>query len=96
MEIQEHYHEVLDTLDRMLKSIFRGLQSKFTNEIEVIKKQFPCEDFLFLDETLRLPFKEGMKMLQEAGAKDSEGKEIGEMDDMRLVHPTNPFPPCII
>jgi aspartyl/asparaginyl-tRNA synthetase len=83
MEIQEHYHEVLDTLDRLFLHMFKGLQTKFATEIEVIKKQFPCEDFLFLDETLRLPFKEGMKMLKEAGATDSEGNPIGEMDDMR-------------
>ena len=82
MAIDEHYHEVVDTLDNTLKSIFRGLQEKFAHEIEVINKQYPAEPFLFLEETLRLPFKEGMKMLREAGAKDSEGNPIGDLDDM--------------
>ncbi|WVQ96826.1 aspartate-tRNA(Asn) ligase [Kwoniella sp. CBS 9459] len=82
MAIEEHYHEVLDTLDSMLLAIFRGLKEKHAHEIEVIRKQFPCEEFLFLEKTLRLPFKEGMKMLREAGATDSEGNPIGEMDDM--------------
>ncbi|WVQ81050.1 aspartate-tRNA(Asn) ligase [Cryptococcus sp. DSM 104549] len=82
MAIEEHYHEVLDTLDNMLLTIFRGLKEKFSHEISVINKQFPCEEFLFLEKTLRLPFKEGMQMLREAGATDSEGKPIGDMDDM--------------
>ncbi|WVQ65914.1 aspartate-tRNA(Asn) ligase [Kwoniella botswanensis] len=82
MAFEEHYHEVLEVLDEMLKNIFKGLQSKFQHEIEVIKKQFPHEDFLFLDETLKLPFKEGIKMLKEAGAKGSDGEELGELDDL--------------
>jgi aspartyl-tRNA synthetase len=90
MAIDEHYHEVLDVLDSLFKYIFRGLKEKFAQEIDVVARQFPCDEFLFLEETLRLPFKEGMKMLQEAGAKDSEGNPIGEMDDMRWVLPLNP------
>lgn len=83
MAIEEHYHEVVDVLDSLFLAIFRGLKQKYSPEIEVIRKQFPCEDFLFLQETLRLPFKEGMRMLKEAGATDSAGEPIGEMDDMR-------------
>ncbi|WWC62427.1 aspartate-tRNA(Asn) ligase [Kwoniella dejecticola CBS 10117] len=82
MAFEEHYHEVLEVLDEMLKNIFKGLQQGFKHEIEVIKKQFPHEDFLFLDETLKLPFKEGIKMLKEAGAKASDGSELGELDDL--------------
>jgi aspartyl-tRNA synthetase len=83
MAIDEHYHEVLDLLDSLFLSIFRGLKEQFSHEIEVVRKQFPCEEFLFLEKTLRLEFKEGMRMLREAGATDSEGNPIGEMDDMR-------------
>ncbi|ODN74330.1 aspartate-tRNA(Asn) ligase [Cryptococcus amylolentus CBS 6039] len=82
MAIEEHYHEAVDVLDNMLKHIFKGLQTEFKHEIEVVKKQHPHEDFLFLEETLRLPFKEGMKLLKEAGATNSDGSPIGEMDDM--------------
>lgn len=83
MAIDEHYHEVLDVLDSLFLSIFKGLQTKFAGEIETIKKQFPADDFVFLDKTLRLTFKEGMEMLKEAGATDSSGAPIQEMDDMR-------------
>ena len=83
MAIEEHYHEVLDVLDNLFLAIFRGLQTQYAHEIETIKKQFPCDDFLFLEKTLRLKFSEGMAMLREAGATDSDGNPIGEMDDMR-------------
>ena len=83
MTIDEHYHEVVDMLDQLFLTIFRGLEQNFKHELETIEKQFPCEKFMYLPETLRLPFKEGMKMLIEAGATDSEGRPINEMDDMR-------------
>jgi aspartyl/asparaginyl-tRNA synthetase len=82
MEIQEHYHEVLDVLDGLFLSIFKGLQLKYAKEIEVIKKQFPHDDFVFLDKTLRLTFKEGMELLSQAGATEVDGTPIRTMDDM--------------
>jgi len=82
MAIEEHYHEVLDVLDGLFLSIFKGLQTKYQKEIEVIRKQHPSEEFVFLDKTLRLTFAEGMKLLQEAGATNSDGTPIGEMEDM--------------
>jgi len=85
MAIDEHYHEVLDVLDNLFKHIFKGLKERFAHEIDVVSKQHPCEEFLFLEETLRLPFSEGIKLLQEAGATDSEGNPIGPLDDMRWV-----------
>lgn len=85
MAIEEHYHEVLDLIDSVLLSIFKGLKEGYGREIETIRKQHPCEEFLFLDKTLRLTFAEGMKLLQEAGAKDSKGNPIDPMEDMRSV-----------
>lgn len=82
MAIEEHYHEVLDLLDSLFLHIFRGLATTYKHEIDTIKKQFPCDDFLFLEKTLRLTFAEGMAMLREAGATGSDGAPIGEMDDM--------------
>lgn len=82
MAIEEHYHEVLDLLDSLFLSIFRGLQSQFASEIETIKKQHPCDDFTFLPTTLRLKFADGIAMLREAGAITSDGEPVGEMDDM--------------
>lgn len=83
MAITEHYHEVVDVLDNLLISIFKGLEAKFEKEIEAVRKQFPCDKFTYLPKTLRLTHKEVVKMLQEAGAKDSEGNLIGDQEDLR-------------
>lgn len=33
MAIDSHYHEVVDLLDDLFKAIFKGLQSKFRDEV---------------------------------------------------------------
>ncbi|KAI8609662.1 hypothetical protein BC830DRAFT_814505 [Chytriomyces sp. MP71] len=76
MAFEEHYHEVLDILGDLFVHIFKGLETRFKPEIECVRRQFPFEDFKYLDKTLRLEFKEGIQMLKDAGV------EIGEFDDM--------------
>ncbi|KAL2912377.1 aspartate--tRNA ligase dps1 [Polyrhizophydium stewartii] len=76
MAFQEHYHEVLDVLDGLFVSIFEGLRTRYSKEIEAIKRQYPFEDFKFLPKSLRLEFPEAVKMLREAGV------EIGDFDDL--------------
>ncbi|OCH85681.1 aspartyl-tRNA synthetase cytoplasmic [Obba rivulosa] len=81
MVIDSHYHEVLDTVDTMFKYIFRGLQERYRTEIETVKKQFPHEDIVILDETPRLRFAEGIRMLRESGWHE-DGSELDEWDDL--------------
>lgn len=67
-------------LDGVLLHIFRGLQENYRKELDVVKEAFPCENLIFPDKTVRLTFKEGVKLLREAGWTD-EGKEISEYED---------------
>lgn len=83
MAIEEHYHEVLDVLDSLFLSIFKGLKERYSHEIDAVSKQFPCEEFTYLEETLRLRFADGIKMLKEAGATNLDGSELSETDDLR-------------
>ncbi|KAL0078065.1 hypothetical protein J3Q64DRAFT_1767499 [Phycomyces blakesleeanus] len=76
MAFEEHYHEVLDTLDDLFVYIFTNLKQRFGKEIEAVKRQYDFEDFEFLPKTLRLKFSEGVKMLREAGV------EVGEFEDL--------------
>ncbi|KAI9347772.1 hypothetical protein DFJ73DRAFT_836269 [Zopfochytrium polystomum] len=76
MAFEEHYHEVLDLFDKLFVFIFDGLKTRYATEIETVKKQFPFEDFLYLPKTLRLDFKDGIKLLREAGV------EIDDFADM--------------
>lgn len=70
MTIEEHYHEVLELLDGLFLSIFRGLREKYINEIQAVGKQFPTEDFKWREGpegTLKLPYKQAVDMLVEDG-----------------------------
>ncbi|KAL4531324.1 hypothetical protein Ndes2526B_g04550 [Nannochloris sp. 'desiccata'] len=69
MTINESYHEVLDVLDRLFVTIFKGLETKCANELSVIGKQYPFEPLQYLEKSLRLTFAEGIKMLQDAGVE---------------------------
>lgn len=79
MTIEEHYHEVMEMLDGMLKHIFSGLRNKYKKEIETVQKQFPADDFKWREGpegTLRLTFKEAVAILVEDGVEE-------DLDDFR-------------
>lgn len=82
MQIDEHYHEVLRVLDRTFKAIFKGIYEQYRPEIEVIKKHFPHEDLVWLDETPIIPFAEGVRMLNASGWRDDDGNELDENEDL--------------
>jgi aspartyl/asparaginyl-tRNA synthetase len=75
MAFEESYHEVVDILDGMLLHIFKGLKTKFAKEIEVIRRQFPADEFVFPEKTVRLRFEEAIKLLREAG------REVDDYED---------------
>lgn len=90
MEIDEHYHEVLRTLDRTFKHIFQGIYQRYRHEIETVKRHFPHEDLVWLEETPRIPFKEAVQMLNDSGWRDDDGKplpldeDLGTRDEIQL------------
>ncbi|KAH8928548.1 aspartyl-tRNA synthetase [Atractiella rhizophila] len=76
MAFEEHYHEVMNLVDTMLKFIFSGLREQYKRDIEIVREQFPSDDFVWLDETLRLTYPEAVALLRE------HGHEIGDYEDM--------------
>ncbi|KAL4983519.1 hypothetical protein BDW68DRAFT_33561 [Aspergillus falconensis] len=90
MSIEEHYHEMLEVLDAVIKNILKGIYTRYRREIEIIKHQFPSEDLVWLDETPIIRFSDGIKMLNESGWRDDEGnplaedKDLGTRDEIRL------------
>lgn len=79
MAFEEHYHEVLEVLERLFIYIFTGLRERFATEIAVVRKQYPVEEFKIPKDgkVLRLQFKEGIQMLKDAG------REVEELEDMK-------------
>merc|ERR1712048_1307009 len=67
MTFKDHYHEVLDVLDGMFNHIFVGLNARFKDEIEAVRKQYPFEDLKWKYPCLRLTFKEAVALLRAKG-----------------------------
>ncbi|KAI1650445.1 aspartyl-tRNA synthetase [Daldinia loculata] len=82
MVIQKDYHEAMDVIDEMLKAIFKGVYSRYRKELENIKTRFPHEDLVWLEQTPRLSFKEGVQLLNSAGWTDDNGKPASENEDL--------------
>ena len=87
MTIEEHYHEVMELLDSLFLSIFRGLKEKYSKEIEVVGKQFPADEFKWRDGpegTLRLTFREAVDLLVEDGVDRAVLDDINTENEKRL------------
>lgn len=72
MEIEDHYHEVLHMIEGVMLYIFRGLQERCKDQIELIRAIYPSEEFLLPEpgKEVRLTFAEGQKLLREEGPEE--------------------------
>src|SRR3954454_8358993 len=82
MEIKHHYHEVLHMLEGVLLHIFKGLSTKYREEIELIRTVYPSEEFLLPEpgKEVRLTFAVGQKLLREEGPP--EFANVSDDEDM--------------
>ncbi|KAK2731565.1 hypothetical protein FQN57_003289 [Myotisia sp. PD_48] len=82
MAIEEHYHEMLEILDNLLKDIFKTFYGKYRREVDIVKSHYPSEDLVWLDETPIIQFTDGIKMLNESGWVDDNGKPLSDNEDL--------------
>lgn len=82
MALEEHYHEALDIIDGMFKSLWQGIYDRYSPEIELISHFYPHERVQWLEETPRIPFKEGVQMLIDDGWKDDDGNPASPLEDL--------------
>ncbi|OAL37402.1 aspartate-tRNA(Asn) ligase [Fonsecaea nubica] len=82
MAIEENYHEMMDIIDHTLKSIFKGIYTKYRKEVELVKEQFPSEDLVWLDETPRIPFKDAVQLLTDSGWLNEDGEPVSPLEDL--------------
>ncbi|KAI0132010.1 hypothetical protein BJ170DRAFT_665262 [Xylariales sp. AK1849] len=81
MAITHDYHELVRTIDKVLKHIFSGVQAM--PELQVVRERWPSEDLVWLEETLVLPFPEGIQMLRDDG-RDVQIEDLVTRDEIRL------------
>jgi len=67
MEFKDHYFEALDILGEMMVFMVKNLKKRYAKELEVICEQYPFEEFKIKEPIVKLHFKEGVKLLREAG-----------------------------
>ncbi|KAF7306975.1 Aspartate-tRNA ligase [Mycena indigotica] len=88
MTIEEHYHEVMELLDDLFLTMFRGLRGKFSQEIATVGKQFPAEEFTWREKeqggTLKLTFREAIDLLVEDGVSREVLDDINTENEKRL------------
>ena len=82
MALEEHYHEMLEMIDKTLKHIFQGIYDKYAKELKAVKESFPHEDLVWLPETLILRFSEGIRMLVDSGYKEEDDSVPSEYEDL--------------
>ncbi|ODA76680.1 hypothetical protein RJ55_07951 [Drechmeria coniospora] len=82
MAIEHDYHEVIYVLDDFLKSVFKAVYE--LPEVKEVQKRWPSSKFKYLDETLILDFREGIKMLREDGRDVEEEEDLSTPDEIRL------------
>ncbi|KAI1206510.1 aspartyl-tRNA synthetase [Annulohypoxylon truncatum] len=82
MAISKDYHEAMDVIDELLKSIFKGVYARCRKEIDNVKTKFPHEDLVWLEQTPRLTFKEGVQLLNSSGWTDDDGRPAAEDEDL--------------
>ncbi len=75
MTINQNYHEILDIFNFLFIELFEELKSNFGTEIEEFWSEYGIEPFEFSKPSVRITFKEGVKLLRESGI------ETGDFDD---------------
>ncbi|KAI5292535.1 hypothetical protein KEM52_006284 [Ascosphaera acerosa] len=81
MAVEEHYHEMLETVDYTIKRVFEKLYTTYKSEVDILKDQFPCEDLVWLKQTPTIKFTDAIKMLNDSGWRQENGEQLAETDD---------------
>ena len=77
MAIDDHYMETLEVIHTMFKHIFTGLETRFAQELHVIRQQYFSEPLEFTDAPCVLHWPEAMHILKDEGF--AMGDELGDL-----------------
>lgn len=82
MAIDHHYHEAMWLIDATLKHAFEAIYNGHQDDITTLKHRFPHEDLVWLPQTPRITFAEGVQMLNDSGWENDNGKQQSEYEDL--------------
>ncbi|CAK7272570.1 aspartate--tRNA ligase dps1 [Sporothrix epigloea] len=82
MVIEKDYYDAMSVIDNLLKTILQGVYKRNCREIEIVKTHFPHEDLVIPEETLVLPFKDAVELLNASGWRDDQGNEALPTEDL--------------
>lgn len=69
MAFESHYDEVIELLSNLFIFVFTELNARFSEQIELVRKQYPVETFKIPKKMVKLPFREGIELLRTVGGK---------------------------
>lgn len=75
---------MVDTIGETFTEIFRGLRDQYAEEIRTVNKQYPADEFTFLDPPLRLDFPQAVQMLREAGVETGDEEDLSTPNEKLL------------
>lgn len=81
MEVN-HYYDAMRVIDGMLKHILTVLKTECHELIDTVRGLYPSDEFVWREETLVLPFPEGVRMLVESGYREEDGSEPSAFEDL--------------
>lgn len=84
MAFNDHYFEVVDLICDLFEYIFENLFKDYRYEIDVVKEQYPFEDFVFKTPVPRLKFSEACDLLKEEGYIQNPHKDLETVNEKAL------------
>ena len=84
MEFKNHYFEVLDLIGELLVFMFKQISVRYARELGVINDQYPFEEFKCADPVFKMNFREGVKLLKEAGYEQDEFSDLSTETEKAL------------
>lgn len=85
MTIKSHYFEVLQVINNLFHSIFEGLTTRYSSELEAIYKYFPfIEPFQYSKVPVTITFAEACELLKEAGIEQSLYEDFTSANEKKL------------
>ena len=84
MEFNDHYFEVLDVLGEMMVFLCKNLKKRYAKELAVINEQYPFEEFKVAEPIVKIDFKDGVKMLRDAGIEQGDFEDLSTENEKAL------------